>query len=318
MNATLKRTATVRTRVVLAVVICLGLSLIITPGVSRPQSKKKEVPEGVPVLWREPADIASRDLYLGPGGEAMKPDMSRITFVEEKPGGYSIKYVVTDGAGRKWVTKRREEVKPETAATRLVWAVGYYTDITYFEPRVVIEGKGTFDNVRFEARPEGVKRLDPWRWDDNPFVGTRELQGLKVLMALLNNWDMKDSNNQVLLVRSEETGRNELRYIVSDLGATFGKTGNFVTHNRNVPSDYVKTKFVLGVEGGFVRFDYHGKNAGLLKDITAEQARWIGGLLARLSERQIKDAFRAGGYSPEEIELLAGAVRARIEELTRL
>jgi hypothetical protein len=134
----------------------------------------------------------------------------------------------------------------------------------------------------------------------------------------MNNWDLKDSNNQVLFTRDEQTGENELRYIVSDLGATFGKTGGPSSHTRNVPSDYAKTRFVTGVENGFVRFDYHGKNAGILRDITVEQARWIGGLLSRLSDQQIKDAFRAGGYSPEEVEMLAATVRARINELIRL
>jgi hypothetical protein len=301
------------------VALCLGLLLAWPAGGGGAQSMKdKKAREGTPVIWREPADIATRDLFLGPGGEAMKPDMSKITFIEDRPGGYSIKYLVRDGAGRKWVTKRREEAQPETAATRLVWAVGYYTDITYFARSVLIGGKGMFFNVRFEARPEGVKRLDPWAWDKNPFVGTRELQGLKVLMVLMNNWDLKDSNNQVLFTRDEQTGEGELRYIVSDLGATFGKTGGPASHTRNVPSDYAKTKFVTGVENGFVRFDYHGKNGGILRDITVEQAKWIGGLLSRLSDKQIKDAFRAGGYSPEEVEMLAGTVRARINELTRL
>ena len=31
-----------------------------------------------------------------------------------------------------------------------------------------------------------------WAWNDNPFVGTRELHGLKMLVMLLSNWDTKD------------------------------------------------------------------------------------------------------------------------------
>ena len=31
-----------------------------------------------------------------------------------------------------------------------------------------------------------------WRWDDNPFVGTNELAGLKLMVMLLGNWDNKD------------------------------------------------------------------------------------------------------------------------------
>ena len=42
-------------------------------------------------------------------------------------------------------------------------------------------------------------------------------------MALMENWDLKDSNNRILAVKNG--GRTELQYIVSDLGTTFGKLG---------------------------------------------------------------------------------------------
>ncbi len=289
------------------------------------KDEKKELPQGVPVFWREPADIQSRDLFLGPGGASMKPDLSRVTFIKEEKGGYSKKYRVKDGRGRTWVAKIGKEAQSETAAVRLVWAVGYVTEINYLVPRLTIEGKGTFENVRLEARPENVKRFDEWRWAENPFAGKRELQGLKVLMALLENWDLKDENNRILVVRNGN--RTELHYIVSDLGTTFGKTGGqnspmafikSIKGSRNEPDDYVNDKFIDGVEGNNVRLDYHGKNSDLMRDITVAEARWIGGLLSRLSDRQLQDAFRAANYSAAQVPLLTGAVRKRINELVNL
>ena len=289
------------------------------------KDEKKELPEGVPVFWREPADIQSRDLFLGPGGVSMKPDLSRVTFIKEEKGGYSKKYRVKDGRGRTWVAKIGKEAQSETAAVRLVWAVGYVTEINYLVPRLTIEGKGTFENVRLEARPENVKRFDEWRWAENPFAGKRELQGLKVLMALLENWDLKDENNRILVVRNGN--RTELHYIVSDLGTTFGKTGGqnspmafikSIKGSRNEPDDYINDKFIDGVEGNNVRLDYHGKNSDLMRDITVAEARWMGGLLSRLSDRQLQDAFRAANYSAAQVPLLTGAVRKRINELVNL
>ncbi len=283
------------------------------------QSRKSAMlDEGVPVLWTDPVDLESRDLFLGLGGEAMKPDITKVTFIEDKPGGYSIKFVVNDATGRKWVTKLREEVRPETSATRLLWAVGYNVEVTYFFPRVIIEGKGTFDNMRFEARPKELKRLGEWKWKNNPFVGTREFQGLKVMMALINNWDLKNSNNVILGSKNKETGKTDLLYAISDLGATFGKTGGVFSHTRNRPRDFGKSKFITGVQKGIVQFDFHGKGSGLMKDIKVENAKWIGSLLARLSDQQIRDAFRAGGFNAEEIDLLAGTLHARITELINL
>ena len=53
--------------------------------------KEKKVYTGTPVLWRAPEDIQSRNLLVGAGGESMKPDLSRVTFVEVKTGGWSTK-----------------------------------------------------------------------------------------------------------------------------------------------------------------------------------------------------------------------------------
>ena len=59
-------------------------------------------------------------------------------------------------------------------------------------------------------------------------------------MVMINNWDMKDDNNEILAMRGDTTGEGELRYIISDLGGSFGKTGGFFSRSRNKPSDYVE------------------------------------------------------------------------------
>lgn len=297
--------------------IILALSLPIYARDDK-SKKQKAMASGTPVLWRDPGNIASRDLFAGPGGEAMKPDLSHVTFIKEESGGYSKKYRVRDAAGRVWVAKLSKEAQSETAATRILWAIGYQTEIPYLAPSVTIDGKGTFENVKFEARPENIKRLELWKWDDNPFVGTKELQGLKVLMVLLENWDIKDDNNKILLVRDEQTGRSELQYIISDLGATFGKTGGIVSRSRNKPEDYVEAKFINEVKGNRVDFRFSGKRQGLFDDITIGQARWVGDLLVQLSGQQIQDAFRAANYTPEQVKMLSDGLKARITELETL
>jgi hypothetical protein len=402
-----------------AITFLILLGLVLSSVVLQAQKKDKDKArqkeelaasaQGTPVLWQQPTDISSRDLFLGPGGEAMKPDLSRVTYIKDEEGGYSVKFRVRDGAGKTWVAKLGNEAQPETAAVRLVWAVGYVTEVNYLIPCVRIENApkprkdvercegGGFANVRFEARPKEIKRLEDWSWKNNPFTGTKEFQGLVVLMALLNNWDLKDANNKILLVPAQNTEssvavnqipvtqnmsnqntssqdttnqatnnqdtsnqntdnqstnsqsannptannqsannqntksapdnanksdagsqENQLQYIISDLGATFGKTGNAITHNRNKPETFIKTKFINKVEGDRVVFDYHGKDTGLFRNITVEQAKWIGALLSKLSDQQISDAFRAANYSPEEIKTLTEAVRARINELVNL
>ena len=285
------------------------------------KKKKEAPPAGTPVLWRGHADVSTLDLLAGPGGEEMRPQ-APFAFVEEEKGGFSKKYRVRDARGRVWVAKIGVEAQPETAVTRLVWAAGYIPEITYLFPQATIEGKGTFENVRFEARPENTKRYGEWRWADNPFKGTRELQGLKVMMALVENWDLKDDNNRILAVTGE--GGTELHYVVSDLGATVGKTGGQgglmarlrqIKGSRNNPEDFANDRFVEGVEGGRVRFSFEGKNKEIMRDVTVEQAQWLGGILSRLSDKQLEDAFRAANYSDADVRLLAAAVRGRINQL---
>ena len=222
-----------------------------------------------------------------------------------------------DACGREWVAQLGREAHSETAAVRLVWAAGYASEISYLIPSVTIPGKGTFTNVRFEARPKNIKRFGEWTWKNNPFTGTRELQGLKVLMALINNWDLKDENNVIL-----QEG-DKLHYAISDLGATFGKTGSGplwkLKRSRNNPKDYAGSgNLVEEVKGSYVDVKYVGINSDIFDEISIEDAHWIGTVLARLSDEQIADAFRAANYTPAETRLLAETVRARINELVNL
>src|ERR1044072_5059668 len=83
-------------------------AIILLPPVSSVQAKTKKtkvMPPGTPILWKAPADISSRNLYLGPGGNHMKPDVRHVTFVKEEKGGYSKKFRIKDASGREWVAK---------------------------------------------------------------------------------------------------------------------------------------------------------------------------------------------------------------------
>jgi hypothetical protein len=315
----------------LIVALLAGMAIVSFAQKDKDKDKKdaKEVLTGEAVLWREPTDIASRDLFLGSGGEQMKPDLSNVTFEKEEPSGYSVKYTVHDGAGKKWVVKLGNEARPETTANRLLWAVGYATETVYLAPCAHIkgapkprkdvkrcEGDG-FADARFEARGEGVKRGDNWDWKSNPFAAKRELNGLLVMMALLNNWDLKTANNVVLQVAKPD-GTTELQYVISDVGATFGKTGGPISHSRNEPEKYVKTKFVEGTNGDRIKFAYSGKQGDLFNQVSVADAKWLGGLLAQLSDKQIEDAFRAADFTPEETQMLVAEVKDRINQLVNL
>ncbi len=296
-------------------------------------------------LWVEPADIQSRNLFYGPGGEKHQPKGTEFTFVDEDMDGTNPKYNVKDPDGVKWKIKLGAEAKPETAATRLVWAVGYFATEDYFLPTVHVTGlpahlhrggkwvstDGEMKDARLKRHLKGEEKVGDWPWHDDPFVQTREWNGLRVMMALINNWDLKDVNNAVY-----EDGPQHL-YLVSDLGASFGTTGyNPRQHiSKGNLKGYEHSHFITKKTNEYVDFAVPSRPALIVffnpaesfrrmhlrwigKRVPRSDARWMGQMLAKLSPAQIRDAFLASGYSKEETEGFAQVVEKRIGELTAL
>ena len=149
-----------------------------------------------------------------------------------------------------------------------------------------------------------------WSWTDNPFVGTRQLKGLIVANLIVNNWDLKPSQNRIYT----EVGRSPARwFVVQDLGASFGKTG-WPVGNRNSIDDFESQRFVLGVENGRVQFDYHARHKELLEDITPADVVWVCQLLNRLTDQQWADLFRGAHLAPETGMRYTRKIKSKIQE----
>jgi hypothetical protein len=303
-------------------------------------------------LWRDPGDIASLDLLNGEGGAKDAPDPhADYTFIKEDVNGTSSKFYARDSNGVRWLVKLGVEARPETAATRLVWAMGYFTDEDYFLPQMHVQNlpklrrkmfgaspkTGIVRDARLKRQDESTEKIANWDWFENPFVGTRELNGLRTLMALINDWDLTTGNNK------EYVTDNERHYLVSDLGAAFGKTGWPPSHvpllphaSKSVLKDYEHSRFIRVATGDAVTFEMHTSAPPfisrfrrkyfdqyrqverIVQGIPVRDAVWVGGLLARLTPEQIRDAFRAAGYQPAEVEGFAKVVEKRIAELNQL
>jgi hypothetical protein len=302
---------------------------------------KVAVAKGTPVLWRDPGD--NLNLYYGAGSPDREP-RGPFTFIKEDTGGSSPKYTVSDSRGVKWKIKLGLESRAETAASRLVWAAGFFVNEDYLVPELRVEGLpahlkrhkliepgGVMRNARLKHDSTGEERAGSWKWSDNPFRGTREWYGLRTLMAMLNNWDVKDENNAIY------RKGDELIYMVSDIGATFGATGRSWPASRSKDNlkIYRASRLICAAHDTSVDFcapgrpsiahlvdplEFHRrlKLRWVGRNIPRTDAKWIGAVLSRLSSNQIRDAFRAAGYSPAEMEGFAGAVQQRIAALTDL
>jgi len=127
----------------------------------------------------------------------------------------------------------------------------------------------------------------------------------------------------------------ERHYVVSDVGATFGKTGNELKRSRDVPDEYEDSKFIAKVTPGSIDLVLHSrpfflgavdvpyyrdrtKMEQITKHIPRADARWVGQRLSILSDDQIRDGFRAAGYGAGDVETLTRTIRKRIAALKAL
>ncbi len=290
-------------------------------------------------LWREPHTADLSDLRYGPGGQQGVP-APPFAFVEEHLTGSQPCVAVRDAHGRLWRVKWGHEAKPESFAVRLAAACGYFAEVTHYVDSGMIEGAsalsrargcvaddGTFTEARFELEDRSVRMLfdeHSWAWDDNPFVGTPQLSGLKIVTMLLSNWDTKDrrdvargSNTAIFEVRTR-WGR-EARYLITDWGGAMGRWGsNVVSRGRWDVAGFEQQTggFVTEVRDGFVCFGYQGqRTAEIARGITLEHAGWFYRIARRLSEPALRDGLLACGATEEEAVRFAAALRERIRQI---
>jgi hypothetical protein len=303
------------------------------PGGGKDKKKNKVSPNapaasGTPMLWEDRGDISSLDLYYGIGSAEGMPKPP-FQFDKEDVTGTNPKIKILDANGVKWNMKFDEEVHAEVACSRLAWALGYMVEESYFIPSGKVNGvtglgrakkfvgsDGSFTNAMFEKRPDTIaRRAINWDWDSNPFRGTKELSGLAILAVLLNNWDAKTTNNNVLGMFGDDGTSVEDWYVVADWGGTLGKMGGFMSHSKWDLAAFNKQPFIDGVSGSSLRLNYSGKGGSILKAVPVEHARWFASLAGQLSDSQIRDAFRAAGAPDADGQGFATRIRAKISEL---
>jgi len=268
-------------------------------------------------LWMKPE--AGRDLFWGVGGKALMPDASATyTVIEVKTSGFSKGYTVTGPDGREWSAKFPPEASTEVVASRIHWGIGYHQPPIYYVPEWRAE-KATSANPQKAARfrekspnLHGLNAKGEWSYYQNPFVGTPQLAGLLVLEAMLGNSDIKDAQNAIYHL-SEPFEGAQVWYVARDLGQTFGKTG-VINAPRGDIEAFEKTPFIHGVTNGRVKLEWHGRHGALLDNIKPSDVRWICERLQTLTDAQLEDAFRAGGYTGDLAQRFIRRLKQKIAE----
>lgn len=290
-------------------------------GVKVPQASTAPKPPAA-TMWKAPDNIANQDLFNGPWGAENAPDPTGVyTLVERKHTGVNLGFTVKDEKGREWSVKQPfpggldSEAPVEVAISRILSAVGYPQPPVYFLPALTVKddfGKHVEVGGRLRLKDEKLKETGFWKWEDSPFVGTKEYQGLIVMLMMFNSTDIKNTNNSLYEYRNGDLV--EQWYVARDVGSALGDL-NAISPRKNHPESFEKVPFLLGVQNGFVQFHYSGWYKNLVRDrITPEDVAWASDLIGKLSDQQLQDAFRAGGFKPEVANRYITKLRAKIEE----
>ena len=276
-------------------------------------------------LWIDPADLERRDLFRGPpGGPPPPAPDDRFAFVAKDTSGRSPGYDVRDAKGQVWSVKLGPEAQSEVVASRILWAMGFHQPPTYYVASWTLTGQeaGPKEGGRFRPEIEGWKVVGDWDWADYPHTRSPYNAGLLVAQMFINNWDLKTSNNKV--IDRTDGSRPARIYVARDLGASLGSNEQAkwlrwtnLRINQGSKNDlpgFEESGFLDGVEDGFVKFSYSGPNKPIVTAIQPSHVLWTCRLLARLSEAQWHDAFRAGGYSREDATRYIAKMKEKIAQ----
>jgi hypothetical protein len=276
-------------------------------------------------LWTEPADLESRDLRVGTTSLVPLPDPLAFAFIKADAAGFSPGYDLRDKNGVEWSVKLGPEAQTEVVASRILWAIGYHQVPTHYLTKWSMAGGPDGDPGPGRFRPElpNAKVVGEWAWHQNPFVNTQPFRGLVVANLMINNWDWKTSNNKIYDVTNPD-GTSTRRYMVRDLGASFGKSdapaiaellgARIAQGNRNNLEDFEQQGFIKAVNGTRVEFDYDGIYGSVVDTATVADVVWTSRLLSRLSDAQWNAAFTAGGYPPDQAARFIAKLKSKIAE----
>lgn len=292
--------------VALMVTACGGRTVVVSP-------RGPISPEQMAELWIDPGP-EPRDLFWGIGGQKYAPAPDAIYKVTGKDDrGFSVSFDAEGPDGVGWSAKVGPEAQTEVVMSRILWGLGYHQPTVYYLPSWQADLKDgelrRESEARFRPKLPDLKRLDEyWFWADNPFSGTRQLKGLLTVMLMLNSTDLKDDNNSIYEPKEEWDGAKRW-FVVRDIGAALGDTGKLFPR-RNWLQGFELNPFITSISGDTVTFHYKGRHQELLSMITPADVQWGSQQMARLTDAQWRDAFRAGNYA----DPIADRYMARIKE----
>ena len=285
----------------------------------RPRLPVRQQPAQIAELWIKPD--ANRDLFWGIGGKRLAPDPSRALHGHRNQAHVATVAAIRSRSRRRqreWTVKFPPEASTEVVASRLFWGVGYHQPPIYYLAEWHAEsatfGQSPAPGAISREIPDliGLKSDTFWSYYENPFVGTKQLNGMLVMHAMLGNSDLKDDQNAFYTLEKPVEGASRW-YVARDLGQTFGRTG-LLDPPRGDVEVFEQTPFIRGVA--------NGRSSSSTTAVTKRSSRTSrrptsdGSATASRACRIVSshDAFRAGGYPKSLADRFIRRLKQKIAE----
>jgi hypothetical protein len=203
------------------------------------------------------------------------------------------------------MVKFGEEARPENFSSRIAWAAGYVVRPSYYVASGTLQGvtsvkrtakfvdsEGRFRDARFQLFDrDDFHEIPGSKVDLYQHKEQRELNGLKLTLLLVANWDVKPANTAVFAAGSQRYGA------VTDWGASMGDPAATDAAERkwNCQAYSARTnQLVGGVEDGYVHFNYTqyaSRHEHALSDgIRVEDLKWFLMRMGKITDKQVRAA----------------------------
>jgi len=304
------------------VIWCATTSASATSG--SPESSKAQRLEAIhhAQVWKA-TDVRSKNLKAGPQGPtAFKPNeaVTCDLVLREHGSGSTPKFACANAAGHELKVrygKTNGEVYAQVAATRLLWALGFWSNRMYpvkvtcagcppdpfkdqkAAPRSTIT---TFDPATIEVKVDGdtveTKPEEGWSWDeldqvDEKAGGASKAQrdALTLLAVLIQHSSNKAINQRIVCLNPPACSQTVM--MIADLGKTFGRA-NALNNDRIAAVNFQEwsRQPIWNGATGCVG-DLPGSWSGTMHDPHVGEAgrKFLADLLLQLTDAQLHDLF---------------------------
>lgn len=212
-------------------------------------------------IWQQ-KEIASADILAGPQSDIAVPAEKEVVchYVEGREEGYAPKFKCKLAGSEETVLVKYKsrETFAEIAASRLLWALGFYAD-EYYPVKLKCLGCPAKDPSQRSTEQTSVERVfedaiiernfpgeigefndQGWDWeelDEKKLEGATkaEIDALKLLAVFIQHTDSKREQQRLGCYSKDIHQQNDMVtckhpvLMIQDLGATFGKGGFSVT-----------------------------------------------------------------------------------------